>query len=294
MKHTHYNPIYKLQRYKWLIALCLAGFTSLACAFDGNFAVFGDGDGNIYRLNKTGTLFWLPHSNRQIGAPISTTLKPIDVTPGSSMKKFFTNVDKIFPGSDGVIYIINNQGQLIWTRHDGRFNGSKVWGKQNTATILARGWNQFERVFSGGDGIIYAIAPDGKMHWYHHKGWLDGSKVWAQGSGRVVGRGWQGTSQVFSGDNGVIYSIMPSGSVRWHLHKGRFTGEEDWANNGFHSLIGLNWHTRHAFSSGDGVIYATTNTGNLNWYRHTEWFSGKEGWAPRSGQAVYTGFVDRQ
>jgi len=46
-------------------------------------------------------------------------------------------------------------------------------------------------VFSGEDGVIYGMYPDGRLQWYRHDGWRDGSSNWTAGNGgRQVGTGW--------------------------------------------------------------------------------------------------------
>jgi Tachylectin len=53
-------------------------------------------------------------------------------------------------------------------------------------------------VFSGGDGILYAVQDNGDLLWYRHDGWRDGSFTWAAGSGKRVGTRWS-SQQVFAG-----------------------------------------------------------------------------------------------
>lgn len=48
-----------------------------------------------------------------------------------------------------------------------------------------------EGVFSGGDGVIYRITPDGNLDWYRHDGWKTGTRDWTGGPRRRnVGIGW--------------------------------------------------------------------------------------------------------
>jgi hypothetical protein len=52
-------------------------------------------------------------------------------------------------------------------------------------------------VFSGGDGVIYAIRDPGDLLWNRHDGRNDGSFRWASDTGKKVGYGWN-LKQVFS------------------------------------------------------------------------------------------------
>ncbi|MDQ6701891.1 MAG: tachylectin-related carbohydrate-binding protein [Pseudomonadota bacterium] len=107
-------------------------------------------------------------------------------------------------------------GDLMWYRHVGREDGSFRWeGPKKVGT----GWGGLTHVFSGGDGIIYAITPfvpaslstrigpgfrgnpasGGDLIWARHTGQANGSFNW-DGPLKRVGTGWRGLLQVFSGD----------------------------------------------------------------------------------------------
>jgi hypothetical protein len=47
-------------------------------------------------------------------------------------------------------------------------------------------------------GIIYAIAHNNDLLWFHHEGWQDGSFTWQYNEGKKVGNGWDVT-KVFPG-----------------------------------------------------------------------------------------------
>src|SRR6516164_6919377 len=77
-------------------------------------------------------------------------------------------------------------------------------------TIGHRAWDLFSNVFSGGDGVIYAVK-DGDLRWYKD---LDGNgnESWA---GPTTGSGgWDQFSKLFSGGNGVIYAVTKDGDLR--------------------------------------------------------------------------------
>jgi hypothetical protein len=54
-----------------------------------------------------------------------------------------------------------------------------------------------KHVFSGGDGVIYAIADNGDLLWFRHDGQGDGSFTWADTEARKIGVGWN-FKQLFS------------------------------------------------------------------------------------------------
>jgi hypothetical protein len=59
------------------------------------------------------------------------------------------------------------------------------------------GWSA-KQVFSGGDGVIYAIMNNDDLLWYRHDGRSDGSFKWASNAGKKIGVGWH-AKLVFSG-----------------------------------------------------------------------------------------------
>jgi hypothetical protein len=223
--------------------------------------------------------------------------------------------------AQGIIYAIELTGLdpvtgrrtgdlLLWYRHDGRGDGSFRWA-QGSGNKVGNGWNNFKQVFSGGDGVIYAIQhtdldprtgriTGGHLLWYRHDGRGDGSFTWAQGSGNRVGSGWNNFKHVFSGDDGVIYAIQDNGDLLWYRHDGRGDGTFTWAP-GPGNRVGNGWNFWHVFSGGDGVIYAIEHVGldpvtgrrtggRLLWFRHDGRGDGTFTWAPGSGNQVGSGW----
>ena len=61
----------------------------------------------------------------------------------------------LFYGGDGIIYAVNQQGQLLFYRDTTR----NETGDVNTPAVIGLGgWQQMQHLFSGGDGIIYAVV----------------------------------------------------------------------------------------------------------------------------------------
>ena len=123
----------------------------------------------------------------------------------------------------GVIYVIADNGDLLWYRHDGFDDGSFRWAF-NEGKKVGNGWNGLCTVFSGGAGVIYAIQEasidprtgqrtGGDLMWYRHDLFPTvGSAyfTWEFNEGKKVGSGWN-FKQVFSehgGDAG--YLILPT------------------------------------------------------------------------------------
>jgi hypothetical protein len=88
--------------------------------------------------------------------------------------------------------------------------------------------------------VIYAIQNDGKLLWYKHNGYTDGSSSWAYNYGKEVGNGWQNFKQVLSGENGVIYGIHTDGKLLWYKHYGYTDGSTSWAYS-YGKEVGNGW-----------------------------------------------------
>jgi hypothetical protein len=77
---------------------------------------------------------------------------------------------------------------------------------------LGSGWAGFKSVFATSSGAIYGIRTDGKLEWYKHRGYLNGTSNWANsGIGKQVslGSGWAEFKSVFAINNGIMYGINP-------------------------------------------------------------------------------------
>jgi hypothetical protein len=63
----------------------------------------------------------------------------------------------LFSGGNGIIYAVDQQGQLLFYR-DHTQDGT---GDVNTPSVIGLGgWAGFKALFSGGNGIIYAVEDD--------------------------------------------------------------------------------------------------------------------------------------
>ena len=238
----------------------------------------------------------------------------------------------VFSGGGGIIYAVDayvepsvpelgssgraSGGDLYWYRHVGRADGSFRW---EGPKLVNRGWGGYKQVFSGGDGIIYAIEPtrteaesltiEGRAHpriggrllWWRHVGHADGSFRWE--GPKTVGTGWGEFKHVFSGGDGIIYAVEPAvdptnlvfdkptagsgGRLLWYRHVGREDGSFHWEGA---KTVGTGWGKLEHVFAGDGVIYAidpvveatapmfatgepgargaNASGGHLYWYRH--------------------------
>ncbi|AKT38204.1 tachylectin-related carbohydrate-binding protein [Chondromyces crocatus] len=205
------------------------------------------------------------------------------VTPGQAEAAQGT----VMWGGQGVIYGVLQDGRLQWTQHKGWQTGTFDWadaprGGRNVGTE----WNLCARIIPGGEGILYCIRHDGRMHWLRHNGWQTGTFDWtpSDGSQREVGTGWQMYRHVFSGGHGVFYGVHADGRMQWYRHDGWLTGTMDWTAGDGGRNVGTGWNVySQIFSGGNGVIYGIKPDGTMQWYRHNGWQNGTREWTAGDG-----------
>ena len=135
---------------------------------------------------------------------------------------------QVLSGGDGVLYAIDRDGNLRWykdTHRDGTLMDGHVPNQGATIGIL---WGSFTQVFSGGNGVLYAIDVQGDLHWYkdtHRDGTQMDRHVPNQGA--IIGVGWDRFTTVFSTGNGVIFARNPAGYLFWYKDLSQH-GTSDW------------------------------------------------------------------
>jgi hypothetical protein len=227
----------------------------------------------IYALTPDGTLKWYRHDGAQEGK--ASWQGPREVATGWNKYRF------VFPGGGNIIYAITQDGILQWYRHKGFETGlgpevSDSWEGPNN---VGRGWADVQKVFSGGDGIIYAINRDGKLLWFRHNTFLSGAGLEAPGAWegpKEVGRGWGNLKAVFSTGGGVIYTVTEDGKLHWYKHNGYLNGRGLESPGAWRQVeLGL-WGTsfKELFSAGSGIIYDLERDGILTWSIHKSYEVG--------------------
>jgi hypothetical protein len=85
--------------------------------------------------------------------------RTVNWSNGGTAKKVGSgwNFRQVFAADDGVIYAINNAGDLLWYQHLGRSDGAATWSNGGTAKKVGSGWN-FRQVFAASDAVVYAIV----------------------------------------------------------------------------------------------------------------------------------------
>lgn len=209
-------------------------------------SVFATDNGIIYGIKTDGKLIWYRQPAYQTAA--GGFRGPLQAGTG------WGGFKSVFATSNGVIYAIQEDGKLRWYKHDGYLNGTPNFASPVGGKEVGTGWGVFNSVFATSNGVIYAIQTDGKLRWYKHNGYLNGTPNFAAPiGGAEIGVGWGDFKFVFSTGNGIIYAIQADGSLLWFFHQGWMDGSNRWVGP-IH--IGFGWHTFKAvFATSNGVIY---------------------------------------
>jgi hypothetical protein len=172
--------------------------------WDGMRTVFGGGGNSIYNIDRDGLLRWYQHNGFNTGAGLED---PSAWAGRTDVGRGWGDMQHVFPGGNGIIYTITDDGILRWYKHNGFLTGVglETPGAWEGPKNVGRGWGGLKHVFSGGDGIIYTIADDGILRWLKHNGFQTGAGLETPGAWegpKNVGRGW--------GDVVHVFALMPS------------------------------------------------------------------------------------
>jgi hypothetical protein len=265
----------------WAIASkMILGVTTATLALTSLTPARAD-SGILYAIRDTGELTF--YHNRSLTA--TPEWNPSGAQVGCGWEGF----QRVFSGGDGVIYAIRHDGALLHFKDFARNGTNGDCGQQGwvSPTVIGGGWQNFRHVFSGGEGMIFAITAAGDMLFYQHLG----GRNWAATSGRRIGSGWQNFRHVLSGGGGVIYGVNPNGDLVYYRY---VPGEGSFVSYSG-ATIGNGWNNfRSIFGGGDGVIYGIRENGDLLWYKDLRRDGTNvrlDGWHPQSGTQIGAGWV---
>lgn len=196
--------------------------------------IFTDGDGHLYAINDHGDLLWYNHNGFHEGSFKWAQASGSKV--GNGWKNGFKAA---FAAGGGIIYLIRDNGDLLWYKHLGYQDGTARWDPAS-GKVVGTGWQGYYAIFSGGNGVFYWIDQNGDLFWYKHAGLNTGAASWYGGSTNKVGNGWQGIKQIFSPGWGQIYFIASDGSLRHYKHLGFNNGSASWAKSSGQK-VGSSW-----------------------------------------------------
>jgi len=191
--------------------------------------VFAAGDGIFYAITFNGTLHWYQDTDREgrNGAQAARGWAPGSGNQISFGWEQFRHVFSSGVGFEetGHFYAITDDGKMRWYKDTDRSGNNGAQAERGWApgsgNQISFGWEKFRHVFSGDGGIIYAITPEGTLHWYRDtdgrgQNGAQAERGWAPGSGNQISFGWEKFRHVFSGGGGIIYAIAPEGTLHWY------------------------------------------------------------------------------
>jgi len=194
----------------------------------------------------------------------------------SSRWQNWQNIQQLIPGDYGVLYGVGGDGNLYWYRWK---NGAWATG---SGTAIGSGWSGLS-VFSGGNGIIYAIVKStGSLRWYRHLSPIEGASSWVGPT--TIGSGWASMRMVVGLGSGVVYAVDPQGRLLYYQHNGYGDGSANWSNGGIGVQIGSGWgsYDRLTANSDACATEAGTHTSSI-------WSECVPFYGPEARGHAYTG-----
>jgi hypothetical protein len=188
--------------------------------------------GVFYTVAANGDLKRYPHSLSYTAGDFDTEGTHVPRNVGNGWQNF----KHVFSAGASTFYAVAQDGSLKWHRYQEKIVDEAGKGPWEGPKDVGSGWGSFKNVFSTGEGIIYAITPEGRLLWYKHNFYRYGVGSGGQGKdGQAawegpmeVGTGWQNFKHVFSAGDGVIYAVTKEGKLLWYKHQGYLTGAKIW------------------------------------------------------------------
>jgi hypothetical protein len=246
----------------------------------------------IYGIKPNGHLQWYRHDGAYYnGEPVW-----LAGDGGRKVGEGWNNFETVLHAhSHNTIYGIEFDGDLKWYRHLGARTGTPDWEAGDGGLLVAKGWNRYASVFTGGGKIFYGIEPNGDLYWHSHDGWWDGSNEWSTPeSGIKIGVGWNMFKNVFGRGAGFIYGIRYDGALQWYRHLGFNDGSATWTAGNGGLNVGTGWDDfTNVDIGGDGsqgLMYSWHADGTMRWYHHDGWWNGASTWKANSGRTIGGGW----
>jgi len=225
----------------------------------------GSDFGEFYVVDRNGNLRWYQDLLRD-GSNNPGGNSGWDHASGKIVGTGWDGVPHIFPGPNGVIYVVNYAGELLWYQRwkEPRLVGSttvggdpySLWANRGVGQRIGVGWLEGRTIVtskfaappqSTNSYVIYIVRDDGGLYWYQDTK-SDGTSRpdcygWAENSGRQVGRGWK-APLLLAGSGGILYLGHVDGTLHFYrdlLRDGTSDGGGyGWATNSG-AQIGTEW-----------------------------------------------------
>lgn len=159
--------------------------------------VFAAAEGVIYAIYNDGRVIWNRHLGRGDGTFRWELPTGRNVANAVNKMVFFRAARVFAGGTPGLIYVLLDDGDLLWFRHDGWWDGSPRWSFDDGKTVGV-GWRNHPTFVLRDTTYVYAVNDSRELLWNIHVGWNDGTFRWALPSSTPVGSGWD-VAHAFSG-----------------------------------------------------------------------------------------------
>ncbi len=132
--------------------------------------------GVLYTIDENGDVWWYRHRFVEV----VEGCRKIDNARWDGPQKVkskFPKYTQVFSGGDGIIYGLDEKGDLTWQRHDNWATGGTLWEEPRQVHLHIK---EVTQIFGAGQGNIYTVDNQGNLKYYRHIGWRDGSGQWEE------------------------------------------------------------------------------------------------------------------
>ena len=112
-------------------------------------------------------------------------------------------------GSGGSLYAVDTDGSLLYYRVEPTRTGRRRLASREPLTISSgagpgSGWDGVDHFTAGAAGSLYVVRSDGRLGYYRHVGYSDGTARLASSAELTLPGSWSAFAHVFAGDDGDL------------------------------------------------------------------------------------------
>lgn len=210
--------------------------------------VLADASGQLFGFTPDGSIHWYKYvvSNLNTGAGSWAS-----GGTGPVIGSGFAAYPRVFGGWSGVIFAVDNTGQLWWYQYTAG-NGASGWANGGRGSVIGSGFLDFPRIWTEPNGVIYVAGQADELYWYRYLG-ANGSVSWANGgTGVPIGSGWglDDLKLAFANGSGSLYTLAldtdqvngTDSTLHWfklnNSQTATLSSGPSWANGGHPATVG--------------------------------------------------------
>jgi N,N-dimethylformamidase len=211
-------------------------------------SILADASGQLFGLMPDGSIHWYKYAVTNLGTGAGSW---VGGGTGPVIGSGFGGYPRIFGGWNGVIFALDDAGQLWWYQYVAG-NGTPGWANGGRGALIGSGFKELTRMWAEPGGVIYGYRQGTSLEWFRYLG-TNGSVAWANnGTGVPIGSAWGEDFQkvAFANGSGSLYAVAldtdqlngTDSTLNWF----RLTNSQTvtpasgpaWANNGRGVAIG--------------------------------------------------------